>query len=172
MNPQDVFEITTILGNDKKYQHFIRRIKKDFEDSQTKGTHIALKIFYALKDKEKIGFCIVSISPIKMREWEKVFKEEGWVDKDFEIIVSSFELMYMYIKPAFRNQGIAGNLFDRVVNYARKVNIKRLYAFVSDTNDTALKFYLSKKAKIIYEFSSDEPGEETRGAFLMWDLTD
>ena len=170
MDEQDISEIAAIIGNDKKYQHFIKRIKQDFEDSRTKGIPVAIKVFYAKKDNKKAGFCIVSISPVKMREWEKTFKEEGWVENDFEIIVSSFELMYMYIKPEFRREGFAAQLFDKVVTYAQKVGIKRLYAFVSDTDDAALKFYLSKNAKVIYEFSSDDPQEKTTGAFLMWDL--
>lgn len=170
MNEKDVAEIASIIGKDQKYQHFIKRINKDFEDNQKKGIPVALKVFYANKNQQKVGFCIVSISPIKMREWEKVFKEEGWVEADFEIIVSSFELMYMYIKPEYRREGYASALFDKVIAYARKVGIKRLYAFVSDTEDSALKFYLSKKAKIIYDFSSHEGEDSTTGAFLMWDL--
>ncbi len=170
MNKQDITEITFIIGNDKKYKHFIGRIKKDFEDSQNKGIPVAVNAFYAEKGIKKVGFCIISISPVKMRDWEKVFKEEGWVKPNFEIIISSFELMYMYIKPAFRRLGLAGKLFEKVTSYAKKVGIKKLYAFVSDTDNGAINFYKSKNAKIIYEFSSNDQEENITGAFLMWNL--
>lgn len=162
MTQDDLNRIVQIIGTDKKYSHFISRITKDFQASKQKGIPVAMQAFFV----EDIGFCIISLSPLKMREWEKVFREEGWVSQNFSIDISSFELMYIYVKPNFRKSGQGSILFDKVLSYAKKHKIKALFAYVSDTNASALNFYKGKGASVISSFTD---GSNT-AAFLRWEV--
>lgn len=169
--------IIKILDGDKKYASFASRVTKDFNSSETSGIPVAMQAFFAENGEEDIGFCVISISPLKMRQWEKTFKEEGWVKQDFKIDVSSFELMYMYVKLFHRRKGWGSKLFTKVLNYAKRTGIRSIYAFVSDTDKKSLSFYEqsskaspyeSKGVEIIYSLS-DEGGVNS-SAFLMWKL--
>lgn len=122
--------------------------------------------YFVKEGEEGIGFCILSLSPLKMRQWEKTFKEEGWVREDFQIDISSFELMYLYIKPEFRRKGNATELFDKVIRRSKALGIKSIYAYVSDTNNAALEFYRKSGAEIIHDFSERNEGIST--AFMVW----
>lgn len=164
MQKSDLERINKILVSDKKYLHLANRIKKDFTDSQEKGIPVAMQSFFAKKGGEDIGFAVISISPLKMKQWEKVFIDEGWVGKSFKTGIASFELMYLYVKQGSRRKGLGSRLFKRVSSYASKTGIKNIYAYVSDTNDYALRFYLKEGGEIINNFS--EEGNTT--AFFVW----
>lgn len=166
MTKNDLDRIIKILGSEKKYSSFISRVTKDFNQSQTKGIPVAMQAFFVSNTEEDIGFCVISISPLKMKEWEKTFIEEGWVENNFHIDISSFELMYMYVKPLYRRKGWGSRLFDKVMAYAKKTGIKEVYAFVSDTNNKSLNFYKSKGADIIYSMSDEEGSNPSE--FLVW----
>lgn len=173
MTQQDFEEVVKIIGGDPKYRHFIDRIKKDFNDSKLKGIPVAMHAYF-IKEKDLpagrqgIGFCILSLSPLKMKQWEKTFREEGWETQDFHIDISSFELMYLYIKPEFRRQGKATQLFNKVIKRSKALGIKSIYAYVSDTDNAALEFYRKSGAKIIHDFS--ERDESISAAFMVWQL--
>ena len=104
-----------------------------------------------------------------MKAWEKTFIEEGWVGKDFRIEISSFELMYMYVKPEYRRKGFASGLLNQVISYAKKSKIKKIYAYTGDIGNHALNFYIKKKEEIIYNLS--EKDEQNYSAYLVWDLS-
>jgi len=143
MNKEDLGRIISILGRDEKYLHFGKRVSKDFEDSLNKGMPVAMQVFFARDGGEDVGFVVISISPLKMKEWERVF-----------------------IKEEFRKKRFGSGLFRRVVSYARKTGIKSIYAYVSDSGDQALKFYIKEGGKVINNFS--EEGNTT--AFLVWEI--
>ena len=165
----DLARVIKILDGEKKYSGFISRITKDFNQSQDKGIPVAMQAFFVDEKEEDVGFCVISISPIKMKEWEKTFKEESWVKKDFQINISSFELMYLYVKPYFRAKGFGSRLFNQVLNYAKKTNIKAIYAFVSDTNKNSFNFYKKHGASVMYSTSDEK--QSNLSAFLMWKVT-
>lgn len=164
MTQSDFEKVVKIIGGDSKYHHFIDKIKKDLSDSKLKGIPVAMHAYFI----KGIGFCILSLSPLKMRQWEKTFKEEGWVKQDFHIDISSFELMYLYIKPEFRRKGKATKVFNQVIKRSRALGIKSIYAYVSDTDNAALEFYRSSGAIIIHNFSDKTEGIST--AFMVWQL--
>ena len=168
MTQQDLEEVVKIISDDPKYRHFIDRIKKDFNDSKQKGIPVAMHAYFIKEDDKSIGFCILSLSPLKMRQWEKTFREEGWVKQDFQIDISSFELMYLYIKPEFRRKGKATELFNKVIRRSKALGIKSIYAYVSDTDNAALEFYRRSGAEIIHDFSDETEG--ISAAFMVWQL--
>lgn len=168
MTQQDLEKVVAIIGKDQKYRHFIDRIQKDFDDSKLKGIPVAMHAYFVKEREESIGFCILSLSPLKMRQWEKTFREEGWEREDFQIDISSFELMYLYIKPEFRRKGKATELFNKVIKRSKTLGIKSIYAYVSDTDNAALEFYRKSGAKIIHDFSEKDEG--ISAAFMVWQL--
>ncbi len=168
MTQSDFEEVVKIISDDPKYRHFIDRIEKDFSDSKHKGIPVAMHAYFVKEGEDSIGFCILSLSPLKMRQWEKTFKEEGWVTPNFHVDISSFELMYLYIKPEFRRKGKAMELFNKVIRRSKALGIKSIYAYVSDTDNAALEFYRKSGAKIIHDFSEKEEGIST--AFMVWQL--
>jgi len=166
MVKSDIKRITEIVRGDKKYSHLADRVSKDYSDSVTKGIPVAMQAFFCeAASSQDAGFAVISISPLKMKSWQKVFIEEGWVQKDFRTNVASFELMYLYVRPEMRRQGIGGLLFSKVMKYAYKNGIKSIYAYVSDTNHFSLNFYLKNNAKIIHNFSD----EGNTAAFISWE---
>ena len=169
MTKNELSVMQTIAGNNPQGLHFLRRVKKDYQDHKTKGLPAALRVFFA-KNRQgvAVGFAVISMSPIKMRQWEETFREEGWAGPDFSIDVSSFELMYLYVCPEHRRQGIGSSLLDRVFAYAKRVGLHKIYTYVSDTNDAGFRFYRKNNARVFGDFSSYEDGMTT--AFLVWDV--
>ena len=163
MSSKTIQTIKQIIGDDQEYRHFIRRIKKEL-----KGDDEELVVFFVEDGSKQVGFCALGCSPAKMKFWEKTFKEEGWVKDDFKINPDqALELMYIYLKPEYRNKGYGDRLFAQIVAFCQERGVKELYTYVSDKHDWALKFYQKKKAKVIEDFSDE--GSFT--AFLRWDLT-
>ena len=109
---------------------------------------------------------IIGFSPKKMKVWNQVFKEEGWVGSDFQMDGDPFELMYMYVKPEYRKKGLGAKLFKRAEDFARERKVNEIYAYVSDRASDALFFYKKMQAEIIQDFSDDE----ATSAFLRWKL--
>lgn len=170
MTAKELNWVTEILEEDKKYSHFAKRLAKDFKENQTKGIPAAMSVFFIDHKGKRVGFAVISISPIKMREWEKTFKEEGWVEKSFVIDISSFELMYLYVQPEYRRKGKGTALFKNIIVYAKRNNIKKIYAYVNDTTNEGLQFYKKNNAEVIYDFSTDDEDGKTAAAFLMWKI--
>ena len=164
MSRDEIREIAEIVGGDKTYKHFVHRINKEFDISDEKRNS-DVYVLFEKKDDAKIGFCVIGHSPVKMKVWEKVFKEEGWVDEDFSI-GDAYELMYMYIKPKYRERGAGKKLFEKASLFTRDNGIKHIYSYVSDKNPNALQFYHRMNAQTIQDFSD----EEVSAAFLKWDL--
>jgi len=164
MSRDEIKVIADIVGGDKTYSHFVKRINKEFDDSDEKRNSEVYVFFQEEADKQ-IGFCVVGSSPTKMKVWEKVFKEEGWVNPNFEM-TRAFELMYMYIAPEYRRQGLGSKLFQKAHDFTNEQKVNEIYAYVSDQNPGAVSFYQKMNAKIIQDFSD----EETTAAFLQWKL--
>ena len=166
MTRDEIREISHIVGGDKTYAHFIKRINKEFDISDEDRRSQIYILLEETKD-QKIGFCVIGFSPTKMKTWQKIFTEEGWAPDNFSIDTDMcFELMYMYIKPEFRNLGYGNRLFKKVLTFSKRKGAKEIHAYVSDRNDTALKFYLKQKAITISNLSDDSGC----AAFVMWNI--
>lgn len=164
MSGDDIRNIADIVGGDKTYRHFVKRINKEFEIAdEERNTHVY--VFYQKnRHGEDIGFAVVGHSAAKMRVWEETFKEEGWVDKGFKMATPCFELMYMYIKPEEREKGSGGRLFDKVVSFTSGEGVRAIYAYVGDKLPAAISFYRQKGAAVIKDLSDDG----ISNAFLEW----
>jgi len=166
MSRDEIREIAKIVGDDKSYSHFVKRINKEFEASDEERNSKVYVLFEENEEGKKVGFAVIGHSPAKMKIWGKTFKEEGWVDKDFEMDSDPFELMYMYVQPEHRGEGHSNNLFKKTLEFTRGKGVDSIYAYVSDKSPAALNFYKKKNAKIIQDFSD----EDSSTAFLSWKL--
>lgn len=166
MSRDEIREIAEIVGGDKTYVHFVHRINKEFDASDESRNSNVYVLFQEDDKGKKIGFCVIGDSPVKMRIWEKTFKDEEWVDKDYVMGTPCYELMYMYIKPEYRGKGHGDKLFNRAMDFAKDKNVKAIYSYVSDRSPTGLEFYRRKDANVLQDFSD----EETSTAFLEWKL--
>lgn len=166
MTSDEIKIIAEVVGGDKTYSHFVKRINKEFETAEVEHTSQVKTIFENLND-QIIGFCLLGASPSKMSVWNEIFIEEGWVDKNFKIESDSFELMYMYIKPEFRNKGYGKNLLQKAFDYAKNRSAGQMFAYVSDNSESSLSFYRSMNANTIADLSD---GEITT-AFINWKLS-
>ena len=167
MTRDEIREIASIVGDDKSYRHFVHRINKEFEISGEERNSKVYVRYVRNRDDENVGFAVIGFSPAKMAMWEKTFREEGWVKKGFSIDKDrAFELMYMYVRPEYRKKGYADAMFEDVVSFSEEQGAAGIYAYVSDTNDAALKFYLKKGAATIQDFSDDD----TTTAFVHWPI--
>lgn len=164
MTRDEIREITAIVGDDRLYSHFVHRINKEFELSDEDRNSQVFVMFQNDKDGNRIGFCVIGHSPVKMKVWENTFKDEGWVEPDYKMDTPCYELMYMYVRPEQRGKGFGKTLFNKAINFAGDQKVKAIYAYVSDRNDTALNFYKRMDANIIQDFSD----EEFTTAFLNW----
>jgi GNAT superfamily N-acetyltransferase len=166
MSRDEIREIADIVGDDKAYTHFVKRINKEFDISDEERNSKVYVIFEEDKNGERVGFVVIGHSPAKMKVWGQTFRDEGWVDDDFQMDADPFELMYMYVKPEQRGKGHSNRLFEKVLAFTKEKDIKEIYAYVSDRSPAALSFYKKKKANIIQDFSDE--GFST--AFLSWKL--
>lgn len=91
-----------------------------------------------------------------MKVWEEVFKEEGWVGKEYKMPTPCYELMYMYIKPEEREKGMGSKLFDQVVSFTNDEGVRAIYAYVGDKLPAALNFYQKKGAVVIKDLSDGD----------------
>lgn len=164
MTRDEIQEIASIVDDDKFYGHFVKRINKEFDAADATRNAKVYVIFQHNAAKEKIGFCVLGHSDSKMKTWEQIFIEEGWVSSDFTINLPSYELMYMYIKPDYRGSGHGQLLFKRALKFTQKSDVNEIYAYVSDRSDTAINFYKKMNANIIKDLSDE--GIST--AFLSW----
>ncbi|OGM11439.1 hypothetical protein A2W13_02560 [Candidatus Woesebacteria bacterium RBG_16_36_11] len=166
MVKDEIREIAEIVGGDSTYQHFVRRINKEFEISNEERNSHVYVLFEPDGNDNKIGFAVIGHSPAKMKVWNQVFMEEGWVDNTFQMGDNPFELMYMYIKPEYRNQKKGTILFKKVVQFSKDKGVNEIYAYVSDRNSTALSFYKKMQAETLQDLSD----EGIVSAFLRWKL--
>jgi ribosomal protein S18 acetylase RimI-like enzyme len=165
MTHDEIRIIAEIVGEDKQYKHFVNRINKEFEASDEERNS-KVYVRFIERDGKKVGFSVIGYSPAKMAVWKKTFQEEGWVGSDFEMEDDPFELMYMYVKPNYRNKGIAEKLFSDVVGFTKNKKVNEIYAYVSDRTPQALNFYKKMQAEILQDFSD----EGIASAFLRWRL--
>ena len=163
MGRDEIREISDIVGGDNQYKHFVHRINKEFEASDEERNSYVYVIFQTDGEK-KIGFSVIGFSPAKMKVWKKVFKEEGWVGNDFDMVSDPFELMYMYIQPTYRGKGKGTQLFRKVLDFTKTRKVKEVYSYVSDRNPKALNFYKKMNAEIIQDLSD----EGITSAFIRW----
>jgi GNAT superfamily N-acetyltransferase len=166
MTRDEIREIADIVGGDRTYSHFVRRINKEFDLADAnRNSNVFVRTIE--EDGKKIGFCVLGYSPAKMQVWRKTFNEEGWVNDSFEMDESPFELMYMYVRPEYRNKGFGTRLLKGAKDFAKEKGIKEIYSYVSDQKGQALDFYKKMSAEIIKDFSDGE----SVTAFIRWRLT-
>lgn len=105
-------------------------------------------IIVAKDDTEIVGYVYSNISPKKIYANEfATFFDIDSVRNDDVGCLSQF-----YIKEGYRNMGIGTVLFERSMDWLRSFNsISDLFIFVSNGNDSALKFYLGKGFKISHQ---------------------
>lgn len=165
MTRDEIREIADIVGGDRTYAHFVRRINKEFDlVDNDRNSNVFVKTIEA--DGKKAGFCVLGYSPAKMRVWGQTFHDEGWVEDSFRMGKSPFELMYMYIRPEYRRKGLGTKLFKGAEDFTKGRGVKEIYSYVSDQSRGALNFYREMKAEIIKDFSDGEVST----AFLRWRL--
>lgn len=166
MGKDEIREIARIVGGDETYRHFVKRINKEFEVSSEERNANVYVVFVESPGGEKVGFSVIGESAAKMAVWQKTFREEGWVDSDFAMAENPLELMYMYLKPAYRNKGYGGRLFKKTFKFVKSKNAREVYAYVGDKTQDALNFYKRMQAEVISDFSD----EEVTAAFLRWQI--
>lgn len=166
MSRDEIREIADIVGDDKAYTHFVKRINKEFDLSDKERNSKVYVLFEEDDEGERVGFVVIGHSPAKMKVWGQTFKEEGWVTDDFQMDADPFELMYMYVQPEQRGKEHSNQLFEKVLDFTKEKGIKEIYAYVSDRSPAALNFYKKKKAKIIQDFSD----QDLSTAFVLWQL--
>lgn len=165
MTRDEIKIIAEIVGGDDTYRHFVHRINKEF-DMADMDHRSQVKVLFQNNESGIVGFSVIGISPSKMKTWEEIFKEENWVEPEFNIKLDSHELMYMYIKPEYRNKGYGKTLLNQAFEHARESGADNVYAYVSDRSDSSLSFYKAMNASVIHHFADD--GIST--AFLKWNL--
>lgn len=168
MGIDEIKEIADIVGGDKTYAHFVKRINKEFEAADEERNSKVFVIFVKDENGEKVGFSVIGHSPPKMKLWQKTFRDEGWVSEDFSMSDIVHELMYMYVKPNCRGEKISHRLFKKTFSFVKKKNVQEVYAYVGDRTPAALNFYKKMNAHVISDFSD----EESSAAFLKWNVSD
>jgi ribosomal protein S18 acetylase RimI-like enzyme len=166
MTRDEIREITAIVGDDSRYKHFVRRINKEFETSDENRNSNVYTLYVENSEGERIGFCVIGVSSAKMKVWGQTFVDEGWVKPDFKMDETSYELMYIYIQPQYRDKDFGKQLFQKAVEFTKAKKVNNIYAYVSDRNPDSLKFYKKLRANIIQNFSDDG----FSSAFLNWQL--
>lgn len=165
MTRDEIKEVADIVGGDRTYAHFIRRINKEFDMADLdRNSNVFVRTIES--DGKKVGFCILGFSPSKMKVWNSTFQEEGWVSDGFAMAKTPYELMYMYVSPEYRRRGLGTKLFKGAADFASGKNVKEIYAYVSDQTKRALHFYKKMNAEIIKDFSDGEVST----AFVRWKL--
>ncbi len=165
MTRDEIREIADIVGGDKTYVHFVRRINKEFDlADEDRNSNVFVRTIES--DGKKVGFCVLGFSPAKMKVWKQTFNDEGWVTDSFKMEGSPFELMYMYVQPEYRRKGLGSKLLTDAKNFAKNKEIKEIYSYVSDQSKRALDFYKKMDAEIIKDFSDGEVST----AFIRWQL--
>lgn len=156
MTQDDLRIISTMMKSDRTYGHFYKRIHKEFDRNSIEENQ-QVDTLYVYDEEDPIGFLILSPSETKLKIWAQTFKDEGWVNDDFSIEPkTSRELMYMYVKPAYRGLGNGMRLMKNMNNISQARGVTHIYAYVGDKTDRALHFYTKRGAKVIEDFSDDE----------------
>jgi GNAT superfamily N-acetyltransferase len=165
MTQDEIREIADIVGGDKTYKRFVKRINREFKIAD-KDRLSQVFVLYVEDEGEKVGFSVIGFSPAKMKLWAKTLKEEGWVKSDFKMKADPFELMYMYVKPGYREKGVGRKLFKKTISFTKKKKVKEIYAYVSDRSSQAFDFYKDMNAEVLVDLSD----EEIKSAFLRWSV--
>ncbi len=50
-------------------------------------------------------------------------------------------ISYIWVQESFRNNGIALQLYDKVINYAKENNIKKIWLDIYMSNEKSLNFH-------------------------------
>ena len=165
MTRDEIRQIADIVDGDNSYRHFVHRINKEFDNADA-SRNARVHVLFEELDDERIGFCVIGISEAKMRVWQKMFIDEGWVDTSFKIDPSAYELMYMYVKPDLRSRGIGSKILNRAFNFTRENGVHDVYAYVSDRSNSSLEFYKKMDAEVIQDFSDSG----ITSAFIHWQV--
>ena len=67
-----------------------------------------------------------------------------------------WELKKLYVSSTYRGEGIAHKLYDKLIDYAKKNNIKRIELGTYNKMKAAVKFYEKKGFKIIQRKTDEE----------------
>ncbi len=63
---------------------------------------------------------------------------------EFKVISSSAKLLGLAVKKEFRKKGAGKKLFDFLIDYSKKNNLKKIFLLVKEDNLKAKKLYKSK----------------------------
>lgn len=164
--PRVFGELLELAEGDREYERSVRRVVRQLERLRERDELPGVKIFFARRLFEKVGFSVVVESPEKLKMWQETFIEEGWVHAGFEIDRLGFELMYLYVKPKYRKQGYGSQLLESVLTWVAGQRALRLYAYVSERTGEARDFYRKHGAEVIVDLSEEEEGIKV--AFMEW----
>jgi len=167
MTRDEIRAIAEVVGDDARYSHFVNRINKEFDAADSVRNANVYVLFAQNEQKNRVGFIVLGHSPAKMKTWESIFKEEGWVSPDFSIPSDTcFELMYVYIRPEYRRRGYGNDIFQRALAFSKEKGAGELYAYVSDVNPASFEFYKNRQAQVLKDLSDDD----STAAFLRWTI--
>ena len=110
-----------------------------------------------LINKKDIDICYEldssTISLWSKRQWNDEYKKEGTKIFGlllanlligicvFQVVLDEAQINYFVVKQEYRERGFGSVLMIYLINQCEKLNIKRLLLEVSNSNETAKKFY-------------------------------
>ena len=50
-------------------------------------------------------------------------------------------ISYIWVIESFRNKGVANQLYDKVINYAKENNIKKIWLDIFMSNEKSINFH-------------------------------
>lgn len=125
-------------GDEYGILHLIKELAK-YEKAPEQVVNTAEKLAIDLFEK-KYCFALVSI------ENEKIIGFALWYFSYSTWKGNCLYLEDIYILPEFRKHGIGSQLFDLVVQIAKKEGVKRMDWQVLEWNEPAIEFYKKKNA--------------------------
>jgi GNAT superfamily N-acetyltransferase len=161
ISEDNVFLIKDLVDELMAYQKSKAYIHKEFFDGMSFETRMppALKsskenFIVAAMDGDKIvGYAYSTIAPKEIYSDDfATLKCHAFFDFDSVKTDDVGCLSQFYIKEGYRCRGIGSALFDRSMSWLRQhEHIKDIFIFVSNGNENALNFYLSKGFKFSHD---------------------
>jgi len=161
VSEDNIFLIKDLVDELMAYQKSKAYIHKDFFDGMSFETRMppALKsakenfIVAARDGDELIGYAYSTIAPKEIYS-DNFATLQCHAFFDFDSVKTDDVgcLSQFFIKEGYRCRGIGSELFNRSMKWLHEhEQIKDIFIFVSNGNDNALNFYLSKGFKISHD---------------------